>query len=40
MLEGHYQKAIEMFQKAIDSSPSYFERAQKNLKIALASKMN
>jgi tetratricopeptide (TPR) repeat protein len=40
MLEGHYPKAIEMFHKAIDSSPSYFERAQKNLKIALASKIN
>ncbi|MCE9685371.1 tetratricopeptide repeat protein [Shewanella sp. AS16] len=36
MLEGQYDKAIELFQKAIDSSPSYFERAQKNLKNALA----
>jgi tetratricopeptide (TPR) repeat protein len=40
MLEGQYAKAIDMFQQAIDSSPSYFERAQKNLKIAQASQMN
>ncbi|MXR69172.1 tetratricopeptide repeat protein [Shewanella sp. JBTF-M18] len=40
MLEGKYEQAITMFKQAIDSSPTYFERAQKNLKIALASKIN
>jgi tetratricopeptide (TPR) repeat protein len=40
MLEGRYEKAVEMFQQAIDSSPSYFERAQKNLKTAEASLLN
>lgn len=40
MLEGKYEHAITMFKQAIDTSPTYFERAQKNLKIALASKMN
>ncbi|GIU03003.1 tetratricopeptide repeat protein [Shewanella algidipiscicola] len=40
MLEGKYEQAISMFQQAIDSSPTYFERAQRNLKIALASKIN
>ncbi|QFU22947.1 tetratricopeptide repeat protein [Shewanella eurypsychrophilus] len=34
MLEGQYSQAIELFQRAIDSSPSYFEQAQKNLKRA------
>ncbi|WP_299792511.1 tetratricopeptide repeat protein [uncultured Shewanella sp.] len=34
MLEGEYEQAIELFQRAIDSSPSYFEQAQKNLKRA------
>ncbi|WP_083700024.1 lipopolysaccharide assembly protein LapB [Shewanella sp. UCD-KL12] len=34
MLEGQYQQAIDLFQRAIDSSPSYFEQAQKNLKRA------
>ncbi len=34
MLEGEYEQSIELFQRAIDSSPSYFEQAQKNLKRA------
>lgn len=34
MLEGEYEQAVELFQRAIDSSPSYFEQAQKNLKRA------
>ena len=36
MLEGNYEKAIELFERAIDTSPSYFEQAQKNLKRARA----
>lgn len=40
MLEGKYEQAITLFKQAIDTSPTYFERAQKNLKIALASKIN
>ncbi len=34
MLEGEYEQAVELFQRAIDSSPSYFEQAQKNLRRA------
>ncbi|RTR33372.1 tetratricopeptide repeat protein [Shewanella atlantica] len=34
MLEGQYEQAINLFQRAIDESPSYFEQAQKNLKRA------
>ncbi|WP_254843564.1 lipopolysaccharide assembly protein LapB [Shewanella sp. UCD-KL21] len=40
MLEGKYEQAISLFKQAIDTSPTYFERAHKNLKIALASKIN
>ena len=36
MLEGKYEQAIELFERAIDTSPSYFEQAQKNLKRAKA----
>ncbi|GIU27961.1 hypothetical protein TUM3792_36240 [Shewanella sp. MBTL60-007] len=36
MLEGQYEKAIALFERAIDTSPSYFEQAQKNLKRAKA----
>jgi len=36
MLEGKYDRAITLFKQAIDESPSYFEQAQKNLKIAEA----
>ncbi|WP_228730435.1 tetratricopeptide repeat protein [Shewanella yunxiaonensis] len=36
MLEGQYDKAISIFKQAIDASPSYFEKAQKNLKRAQA----
>ncbi|RTR38866.1 tetratricopeptide repeat protein [Shewanella canadensis] len=34
MLEGEFEQAVELFQRAIDSSPSYFEQAQKNLRRA------
>ncbi|QSX36816.1 tetratricopeptide repeat protein [Shewanella sedimentimangrovi] len=34
MLDGKYDRAITLFKQAIDASPSYFEQAQKNLKIA------
>ncbi|MGS0724734.1 tetratricopeptide repeat protein [Shewanella sp. 0m-8] len=36
MLEGQYEKAIGLFERAIDTSPSYFEQAQKNLRRAKA----
>ncbi|MCL1144553.1 tetratricopeptide repeat protein [Shewanella marinintestina] len=36
MLEGKYEQAIDLFQRAIDTSPSYFEQAQKNLRRARA----
>ncbi|MBL4913840.1 tetratricopeptide repeat protein [Shewanella schlegeliana] len=36
MLEGQYEKAIALFERAIDTSPSYFEQAQKNLRRAKA----
>ncbi|MGS0682869.1 tetratricopeptide repeat protein [Shewanella sp. 125m-7] len=36
MLEGQYEKAIGLFERAIDTSSSYFEQAQKNLRRAKA----
>lgn len=37
MLDQQYAKAIELFRKAIDHSPSYFEQANENLKRATLS---